>query len=440
TGTVIISPLSVAGTASGDTTVCQTANSVTVRLTGNTGTIQWQSATLNGTFANIAGATGATYTSATRLTADTRFRAVVTSGACSADTSNIVTATVSPSAVGGSITGDDTVCTGTNSTVLTLNGYTGTIAKWQSSASSSFTTVTDIPNTAGQTSYTAQDLSATTYYRAVITNGVCTIFSSTGTVTVDQLSLGGTVSGSKSVCTGGNTSTLTLSNYRGTIQWQSSIDSITFFDISGSTATTITATNLNTTTFYRAIVTNGTCPSVSSTNAGKISVDPASVGGRVSGSTTVCATGNSTVLTLSGNVGTISWQSATMTGTFGTISGQTASTYTASGLTVSTRYRAVVKSGTCTSVLSDTATILVDSASVGGTVSGSKTVCTGTNSTTLNLNGYRGTIRWQSSTDNSVYSYIDGATSTSYTATDLTQTTYYRAVVKNGVCDSAIST
>ena len=155
--------------------------------------------------------------------------------------------------------------------------------------------------------------------------------------------------------------------------------------------------NLNTTTFYKAIVTNGTCPSESSSNTGKISVDPASVGGRISGSTTVCATGNSTVLTLSGNVGTISWQSATMTGSFATISGQTAATLTASGLTASTRYRALVKSGTCTSVLSDTATILVDLASVGGTVSGSKTVCTDTNSTTLNLNSYRGNIRWQSS-------------------------------------------
>jgi hypothetical protein len=47
-----------------------------------------------------------------------------------------------------------------------------------------------------------------------------------------------------------------------------------------------------------------------------------------------------------------------------------------------------------------TGTITVDPASVGGTIAGSATVCTGTNSTTLTLSGNTGTVvRWESSTD-----------------------------------------
>jgi hypothetical protein len=95
--TVNVSPTSVAGTASGDTTICA-GNSVSVSLSGNTGTIQWQQS-LNGTsWANVTGGSGATTSSYTtpNLTVTTYYRAVVTSGVCSAANSNTVTVTVNP--------------------------------------------------------------------------------------------------------------------------------------------------------------------------------------------------------------------------------------------------------------------------------------------------------------------------------------------------------
>ena len=83
--------------------------------------------------------------------------------------------------------------------------------------------------------------------------------------TVSTASVGGTISGSTSVYSGTNTTTLTLTGYTGTIQWQSSLDDVTFTDISGATSATYTATNVTATTYYRAVVTNGACTSDVST-------------------------------------------------------------------------------------------------------------------------------------------------------------------------------
>ena len=92
---------------------------------------------------------------------------------CEAASANSSTATtVSPTSVGGTIAGSATVCTGTNSTVLTLSGHTGTVTRWESSLDNFATAGTSITNTT--TILTASNLSATTYYRAVVTSGVCT--------------------------------------------------------------------------------------------------------------------------------------------------------------------------------------------------------------------------------------------------------------------------
>jgi len=57
-----ISPVSVAGTTSGNQTICN-GTTATVNITGYTGTIQWQQSANGTTWANINGATAASYTS-----------------------------------------------------------------------------------------------------------------------------------------------------------------------------------------------------------------------------------------------------------------------------------------------------------------------------------------------------------------------------------------
>jgi hypothetical protein len=105
--------------------------------------------------------------------------------------------------------------------------------------------------------------------------------------------------------------------------------------------------------------------------------------------------------------------------------------------TASTTYTATATNGTCSTTA--TSVITVNPPSVPGTISGAATVCAGTNSTPLTLNGYTGTIQWQSSADNVTFANIAGETAATYTATNLTSTTYYRALVTSGVCSAATS-
>ena len=131
------------------------------------------------------------------------------------------------------------------------------------------------------------------------------------------------------------------------------------------------------------------------------------------------------------------------TPSLGIVSSTTVFVRTKSGLT------AGAKSGTlaCTSTNASTQNISLSGtikASVGGTVSGGggSAVCPGANSNTLNLNGSTGAIQWQSSSVSDFSSSVTDisvATSTTYTATNIATTTYYRAKLTDGSCASAYS-
>ncbi len=175
---------------------------------------------------------------------------------------------VSPASVGGTIAGSVAVCSGTNSTTLTLSGNTGSVTKWQRSTSADFSSALDITNTT--TSLTASNLTVTTYYRAVVQSGSCTAANSgTATITVDPASVGGTIAGSVAVCSGTNSTTLTLSGNTGSVtKWQrsTSADFASAIDITNTT-TSLTASNLTATTYYRAVVQSGSCTAANSGTA-----------------------------------------------------------------------------------------------------------------------------------------------------------------------------
>ena len=273
------------------------------------------------------------------------YKVVAVDGRGISSTSADVTVTVG-NAVAGTITANAAaVCANVNSTLLTLTGSTGNI-QWQSSTNG--TTFTNIIG-ANAGTYTATNLTASTYYRAAVTSSSCSANSGTVSITVTPISVAGTISGSRSVCTGTNSSVLTLSGSTGSIQWQSSSDNVTYTDITGETGTTYTATNLTATTYYKAVVTNGICSAATNTNPGTITVSPASVAGAISGGdVSVClGSANSTTMTLSGYTGTIQWQSSSDNVNFTNISGATSASYTASNLAVTTYYKAVVTSGAC---------------------------------------------------------------------------------------------
>ena len=87
--------------------------------------------------------------------------------------------------VGGTIAGAATVCSGANLANLTLGAQTGQVINWQSSEEADFGSITDITST--NTTLSPQDLTATTYYRAVVQSGACAaVLSDISTITVDN--------------------------------------------------------------------------------------------------------------------------------------------------------------------------------------------------------------------------------------------------------------
>ena len=258
TFTIVVYPASKGGTANSNASVCGGTNSGTLTLTGRTGTVdKWQSSTDGGgTWADISNTT--TSQTYSNIAVTTQYRAMVISGNCSPAYSSVATITVNQPSVGGAVTSDATVCSGTNSGTLTLSGQTGTIQKWQMSINNGVSW-NDIANTSTTQTYT--NLSATTLYRVVVQNGACpTANSSIATVTVDPVSVGGSVSANATVCSGSNSGTLTLSGQTGNVnKWQSSTDGgSTWVDISNLT-TSYTYTNLSVNTQFRAVVQSGTC-------------------------------------------------------------------------------------------------------------------------------------------------------------------------------------
>jgi hypothetical protein len=437
--TITVDAPTVAGTVSSSATVCSGSNSGTLTLAGHTGSVvRWESSTDNFvTTTSIVNATASqTYTN---IAATTKYRAVVQSGTCAAANSTSVTITIDAPTVAGTVSSDATVCSGSNSATLTLAGHTGSIVRWESSTDN-FTSTTSIANVTTSQSYT--NIAATTKYRAVVKSGTCSsVNSAAATITVDPVTVAGTVSSDATVCSGSNSGTLTLAGNTGSIvRWESSTDNfVTTTSIANVTASQ-TYTNILATTKYRAVVKSGTCSSANSTNA-IITVDAPTVAGTVSSNATVCSGSNSGTLTLAGNTGSIvRWESSTDNfATITSIANVTASqTYT--NIAAATKYRAVVKSGTCSSANSASATISIDAPTVAGTVSSDATVCSGSNSGTLTLAGYTGSIvRWESSTNNFVATTTIANVTASQTYTNIAATTKYRAVVKSGTCSSANS-
>lgn len=175
-----------------------------------------------------------------------------------------------------------------------------------------------------------------------------------------------------------------------------------------------------------------------------VTASPPTVPGSIASSNTVCAGNNSTSLTLSGQVGSIlSWISST-DGVNWTPIANTTNNYTAQNLNTTTWYSAVIQNGTaCRKDTSLAAIITVDPKSAGGAIAPSNTnVCLNENTqNTLTLTGHTGAVQnWQYSYDNSAWlDFSPVNSSNTFTTNSVSQTTYYRSIVKSGVCPADTS-
>jgi gliding motility-associated-like protein len=256
----------------------------------------------------------------------------------------------------------------------------------------------------------------------------------------------GTTYGSATVCAGAGNGFLTIdtTTSEGHIKWwQVSTDNgVTWHDDLNNTTPSYSYNDDTITTCYRVLLSEIGFPD-SASSVSCITVYPKSIGGHINGAGTHCyvpGTGAG-VLTLVADTGSVLyWQDSTLTSGWINIADST-TTLNYTNITHTTFYRAIVRNGaTCPSDTSAIATFTFDSVTVAGTVATSDTVCPGLNTGTLHLLGNRGNVlNWLSSTNNGSSWDIVANTTTSQTYSGLAQTTWYQAVVKNGVCKTDTS-
>ncbi|MFV0505830.1 MAG: BspA family leucine-rich repeat surface protein [Bacteroidales bacterium] len=289
---VTVDPTSVGGEITPSATTVCAGSGTTLTLSGHVGTIVWQrydDATSDWVMATGSDNTANFTVSATDLVNEGtsqlsyKFRAQLTSGECSAATSNVVTILVDPTSVGGEITPSaTTVCAGSGTT-LTLSGHVGTIV-WEVSkddgATWSAVTATETSTTANFT-VSAADLvnegtSQFSYkFRAQLTSGECSAATSNEvTILVDPTSVGGIASTVEKICNNTTTS-ITLNDYVGNIlRWEVSTDdgaSWATASPDGAGEDVYTTANLKNDSRkdavyqFRALVQSGECNSAEST-------------------------------------------------------------------------------------------------------------------------------------------------------------------------------
>lgn len=170
-----------------------------------------------------------------------------------------------------------------------------------------------------------------------------------------------------------------------------------------------------------------------------VSASPPTIAGRLAGSATVCQGASSVPIKLEGQRGdVVGWYASEGGGAWASLN-NTTTQYTASNLDTTTTYYALVRNGDACSIdTAQPATVTVDPRSLGGALSPIEiTVCQGQDQgSLLTLQGQRGSVlKWEKSLDSATWSgFSPPAPATSYQVGTITKSTYYRAIVKSGVC------
>lgn len=432
-------PVTIPGTLSGSTHICVSGNSGTLNLHGFRGSVQqWEYSIDNGASWQIVASTDS-FLNYSNVTVTTRYRVLVKNNVCSAAYSTEAILTPDSSPVGGTISGSTHVCSTGNSGSLTLSGTSGSISGWEYSVDNGVSWIA-VSNTTNVYSYS--NILNTQLVRATIANGVCPVmYSDTASLQVDVAPVAGTLNSNGPVCSGVNSVQLVLAGFSGSISnWESSADNGSSWQNISYTNATYDASNLTQSTLYRVVLSSGVC-AVLKTDTLRVAVYQPTVAGTISADATVCSSVNSGTLTLTGHSGAvIRWESSVNNGVSWNNISNTSTSQNYSNLTQTTLYRAVVQNGVCTQLASSPVTITVQPPTVGGTLSGTATVCSGLNSGTLNLSGQTGSVQqWEYSIDAGLSWLVINQTTNSYNYSNLTQTTRYRALVKSGVCNATYS-
>jgi len=247
--------------------------------------------------------------------------------------------------------GNVTVCSGTNSTVLTLSGFTGTVVRWEYSLDNFLTTPVNVASTS--TTLTVSNLTQTRYYRAIVnsSSGCTNLATSSTAIYISTTVAGNIVATNNTICPGSQASFSLFGNFGSVVSWQVSTSS-TF--ASGNTTISNASTSLNYTLntagtyYFRALVQNNGCNQVYTPGYTiTVTSGTAPVGGTVSNAQH-CSGSATGVLSLTGQTGTVQyWQYSTDGGIVWTTVANTTTSISYSNLTADRKYRAILSNGSC---------------------------------------------------------------------------------------------
>ncbi|MCL2290143.1 MAG: Ig-like domain-containing protein [Bacteroidetes bacterium] len=280
---VTVESTTVPGTISEAQTICTGGMPEPLTLSGNNGTvIEWQYSIDNfASFATIANVT-TTLTSAEMgvLTTNTYYRAAVQSGVCPLAYSDTVLITVVPQpTLSTPIASNTSICEGGETTLSsTLSNGTGIpIYQWQynnsgtwgniangTPAGAIYTAASNGTSTLNILGITVPDDHEYQLIAAMTGTGCNTVTSNPVIVSVIAIAVEGYITADEEFVCYDMGTTLTLNDYEGSIQWQSSTTSATagFANILGETSATLATGGLTQTTWFRTVVTNPICGDV----------------------------------------------------------------------------------------------------------------------------------------------------------------------------------
>ncbi|MEO9869443.1 RHS repeat-associated core domain-containing protein [Ekhidna sp.] len=249
----------------------------------------------------------------------------------------------------------------------------------------------------------------------------------------------GSLSGTQTICYGGNPSTINGSSASGSssysYQWQIRSLGGSWSSISGATGRSYNPPVLTSTKEYRRRVK--ACNKTKYTGSIRITVRSSLSAGSIGNAQTVCYNGNPSTLSNAfsasgGNsIHSYQWQQRSLGGSWGNISGATGTTYNPPNLTSTREYRRRVVSCSQTKY-SNTVRVTVRSALNAGSISNAQTVCYNGNPSTLsNASSASGgnssySYQWQHRSLGGSWSNLSGATSTTYNPPVLTSSKEYR--------------
>ncbi|MEW5845412.1 MAG: gliding motility-associated C-terminal domain-containing protein [Bacteroidota bacterium] len=366
----------------------------------------------------------------------------VATNSCGTGYSNEVTVIVYPDITAGSINGDQTLCY--NSDPLPLNNVTlpsGGDGTWtysweyQSNCAGGWTSIAEAT---GSSYDPPAGLTETRCYRRVETNACGVTYSNTLTITIIPEITGNTISSDQTICFNDVPAQLTGPVPGGgsgaySYRWQQSTTGASgpFTNISGATSQNYSPPALTSNTWYRRVVTSGSCVSIS--NVVAITVLPAIGNNIISANQNICY--NSAPAQLDGSTPTggdgtytYQWQSSTAGagGPFANIAGATGINYQPGVLTQTTWFRRMVNSGPCVNNPSNVIQITVASELK---VDGFTTV----NPTCNGYSNGQATVNVSGGTPGYSYSWNTSPVQTNQTATNLSAGVNYTVTVTDAL-------